>query len=291
MGEPVIEAGSSTAARQSLVEIGADVPWTDIDAVAAARDHPLSGAGRLGDLVEWLAATQGTWPPHAPARARLLILGQAGEPVAAIADSVGASIRNVNVPADIADAFAAGVAAADSEVEAGAELIVLADPDISAAAGVVVGLVTGTEPVALLPRGAEAVDTATWIARAEHLRDTRRRVGSLRNRPDELLAASGGPALATSAGIVMRSSARRTPLVLDGTSAVAAALLCYDVQALIGRWLWIADASPDPVHTRATAELGQQPLLELGTQRGDGIAGLLCLALLRAATALVKVPT
>jgi nicotinate-nucleotide--dimethylbenzimidazole phosphoribosyltransferase len=86
----------------------------------------------------------------------------------------------------------------------------------------------------------------------------------------------------------MRAAARRTPLLLDGSCALAGALLCYDTQSRAGRWWRVADTSPDPVHSRAAEELGQQPLLDLRTSRGDGTAGLLALAVLRAATTIAS---
>ena len=162
----------------------------------------------------------------------------------------------------------------------------VAGPDDSPAAGVLVGVLTGAEPVALLPRGAHAVDSAAWISAACRSRDARRRAAPLRDVPDDLLAAVGSPALSLITGLILRAAARRTPMVLDGTAAVAAALLCREFQARATRWCRLADSSPDPVHTRASGELGQRPLLDLGSTSSGGVAGLLCLPLLRAAAAL-----
>ena len=153
---------------------------------------------------------------------------------------------------------------------------------------VLVGLLTGAEPVALLPRGGAAVDTGAWIGRAVALRDTRRRVADNRTRPGRLLEALDYSPLAATVGLVMQAVVRRTPVVLDGVGAVAAALLCHDVQARAGRWWRLADVSPDPVHTLAAAELGQRPLLDLGTAGGDGTVGLLTLPLLAAAAQLAS---
>ena len=50
--------------------LGADVGWPDNAAIAAARDrfaHAVPSAGRLASIVEWLAGTQGAFPPTAPA--------------------------------------------------------------------------------------------------------------------------------------------------------------------------------------------------------------------------------
>jgi nicotinate-nucleotide--dimethylbenzimidazole phosphoribosyltransferase len=146
-------------------------------------------------------------------------------------------------------------------------------------------ILTDAEPVALLPRGAEAVDTSSWIARAVELRDERRRIRPLRSRPDELMAALGSPVLAAAAGIALRAASRRTPVVLDGTAAVVAGLLCVDLQSRARRWWQVADTSSDPVHARAVEEFGQRPVLDLATGSGSGLAGLLAVTVLRAAAA------
>jgi nicotinate-nucleotide--dimethylbenzimidazole phosphoribosyltransferase len=267
----------------ALLELGADVEWTDADAAAAAREHAKPGAGRLSELVEWLAATQGQFPPSAPNRVRCRVIGAIDQRVVALAAELDVGLQALDVPTDPASAFTAGAAAADDEVDSGSDLVVLAAHDPSAAAGVVVGLLTGAEPVALLPRGAEAVDTEAWIERAGQLRDVRRKVAALRTRPDQMLAALDSPALAAAAGFALSAAARRTPVVLDGATAVAAALLCSESQSRAVRWWRIADTSPDPVHARAIEQLAQRPLLDLGTTSGNGTAGLLAVTILRAA--------
>jgi nicotinate-nucleotide--dimethylbenzimidazole phosphoribosyltransferase len=268
-----------------LISLGAEVEWTDAAAAAAARAEAHAAEGRLAEIVEWLASTQGHFPPQQPKRPRCIVMGPISDSAAAIAATFDVGIRSVEIAGDasVPDALAAGAAAADDEVDGGADLLIVADPDTSAAAAVLVSLLTGAEPVALLPRGGAATDTAAWISRAEYLRDARRRVAQLRGQPDELLAELDHPPLAATTGLLMRAAARRTPIVLDGSAAVAAALLGYDTQSRTARWWRIADTSSDPVHVRAAEELVQRPLLDLGTSSGDGTAGLLTLALFRAA--------
>ncbi|HEX3335695.1 MAG TPA: nicotinate-nucleotide--dimethylbenzimidazole phosphoribosyltransferase [Jatrophihabitans sp.] len=281
-----------SASATDLEALGADVEWTDAEAAAAARVAAPAGGGRLAEFAEWLAGAQGRFPLTPPKRARCVVVGQSSTAVAAVADSLGVGIRTLAGPdgADGPDAVgaavAAGIAAADDEIDSGADLVVLAVADSTAASAVVVGLLAGVEPVALLPRGADAIDTAAWITRAEHLRDARRRVAELRGQPTQLLAAADGAALATATGFLLRAVTRRTPMVLDGTCAVAAALVCHHIQPRAGRWWRVADVSSDPVHTRASEEMGQRPMLDLGITRGDGTAGLLALSVLLAAVTL-----
>jgi len=267
----------------ALLEVGAGIPWPDADAARAARENTDPRAGRLGDLVEWLASVQGEFPPKPPARARLVGLGEVPDHVHALAGTLDVGVRTLALPGDANAAFTAGRDAADAEVDEGADLIVLAGVTDPTAAAALISVVTGAEPVALLPRGAAAVDTAAWIEQAAQVRDARRRIAALRSRPDDLLAALADAPVAASVAFALRAAARRTPVILDGTTVLAGALLGIDSQARAIRWWQVADTSPDQVHSRAVAELAVRPVLDLGTRLQDGTAGLLAVAALRAA--------
>ncbi|HZC72068.1 MAG TPA: nicotinate-nucleotide--dimethylbenzimidazole phosphoribosyltransferase [Jatrophihabitans sp.] len=267
----------------ALLDLGADVRWPDAEAAGAARTHTDRPAGRLGELVEWLSATQGKFRPELPRRARCIVLGSASDPLVELAATLDIGVVSVELPVDAAAALSLGVQTADDEIEAGADLLVLAGHDDAPAPAAVVSVIAGAEPVALLPRGAAAVDTARWVDDATRMRSLRRRIVQLRASPDELLAELGSPGLATAAGFALRAAARRTPLVLDGTAAVAAGLLCADSQPRAREWWQVADTSPDRAHARAREQLELRPLLDLGTDTGDGIAGALAVAVLHAA--------
>jgi nicotinate-nucleotide--dimethylbenzimidazole phosphoribosyltransferase len=266
-----------------LLDLGADVDWTDAEAAAAARAQVPAGSGRLSELVEWLAATAGRFPPALPSRPRCIVIGTVDESVAELADSLDVGVRGLEVGDDAQEAFTQAMAVADDEADSGTDLVVLAGHDPTNAPAISVGLLTGTEPVALLPRGAAAVDTQAWVTRAEELRDARRRVAGLRSRPDDLLAALDSPVFAASIAFLLRATGRRTPIVLDGTGAAAAALFCFDLQTRVARWWQFADSSDDRIHQKVVAELAVRPLLNIGTSRGNGTAGLLAIGLLRAA--------
>ena len=65
-----------------------------------------------------------------------------------------------------------------------------------------------------------------------------------------------------------------TPVLLDGTAAVVAGLVCSAAEPGSTRWFQIADTSPDPVHRRAVQELAVRPVLDLGMHDGNGAVGL-----------------
>jgi hypothetical protein len=266
----------------ALLEVGTGVGWPDIDAAAEARRMPMR-SGRFAELVEWLASMQGRFPPERPRRIRGVLLGPITEPVAELAGPRDVGLRGCDLDADATKAFAQGVDAADREIDEGADLLILAGRDDTSAPAVLISVLTDAEPVALLPRGADAVITEQWVAAATQLRDGRRKVVGLRSRPDELLAALGSPVIAAAAGLALRAAARRTAVVLDGPAALSGALLCFDSQPRAREWWQLADTSADRHAVRAAAQLERTPLLDLRSGNGDGTAGLLAIDVLRAA--------
>ena len=268
----------------ALLDVGARVGWPDLDAAAAARAAQ-TRAGRRAELVEWLAGVQGHFPPKPFRRARCVILGSASAAVTELASRHDVGIRNLELLPDAAEGFEQGSQLADREIDEGADVLVLAGQDTTSQAAVLASLLTGAEPVSLLPRGADAVDTERWISSARELRDRRRSVAHLRSRPDQLLSALADPVVAAAAGFSLRAAVRRTGVVLDGGAVLAAGLLCFDSQPRAREWWQLADTSPDPAQARVAAQLDRTPLLDLGAGDGDGSAGLLALEVLRAVAA------
>ena len=141
---------------------------------------------------------------------------------------------------------------------------------------VLVSILTGAEPVALLPRGAAAVDTAAWIARATDLRDARRSALPARHDANALLAALGAvrprrdgrrwccaPPPGGRRGSRRHGRGGRRPAVPRRPAAGGAVVAGRRPRRRPGRT------------ARWSDELGVHPLLDLGTTSGDGIAGLL----------------
>jgi nicotinate-nucleotide--dimethylbenzimidazole phosphoribosyltransferase len=256
----------------TLNDLGADVTLPDDDAAAALAD--LAGVaawGRLADLAAWCAAVQREFPPKPFSRIAVVII-EAGDELH-----------------DIHAAIEAGAARADREVDAGTDLVVLGVHSRSATAATLVSVLTSTEPVQVLPRGT-ILSTEDWIASAVSVRDGRRKAFPFRAETSALLdALSAEPdigAFAAAAAFLLRCAQRRLPVVLDGTPALAAALLANQAQARAGRWWRAADDSTHPAHRLALARLGSAPVLRNGTDLGDGRLAPLITATLELAAGL-----
>jgi NaMN:DMB phosphoribosyltransferase len=268
------ELGEAVGAVSNDGADGSDVPDTRLRGLV-----PQQGPSAFGDAASWLAGVQDDGPRR-PRRVRVVRFGFA--PGAAPLPAAGdADVRDVpTADGDMSAAVDLGSAVADDEVERGADLFVLALGRSGVAAEVVVAVLTDAEPVKVLPRGA-GIAPAEWMARAELVRDGRRAAMSARNSADDLLEAVGDRDLAAAAAFLLRAAARRTPVILDGFGALAAALLAYEVQTRSGRWYLVADTAASPGEELALARLGQRALLDLGVGLEDGSAGLLAATVLR----------
>ncbi|MCD2188375.1 5,6-dimethylbenzimidazole synthase [Actinomycetospora soli] len=106
------------------------------------------------------------------------------------------------------------------------------------------------------------------------------------------LAAVGGLEIAGIAGLLLGGAALRTPVVVDGVVAGAAALVAAALAPTASQ-AWIAGhRSVEPAHTLALTHLGLEPVLDLGMRVGEGTGALLAAPLVAAAArALAEVAT
>jgi nicotinate-nucleotide--dimethylbenzimidazole phosphoribosyltransferase len=119
------------------------------------------------------------------------------------------------------------------------------------------------------------------MARAELVRDTRRHAVLARHAVDHLLERAADRDIAAATAFLLRAVGRRTPVLLDGFGASAAALAAYELQTRTARWYRVAGGSGSPAEDLALARLGQRPLLDLGIEVEDGTAGLLATTVVR----------
>ena len=187
---------------------------------------------------------------------------------------------------ETAQAFALGVSLADSEIDAGADLLILGDMGIgnTTAASAIVGLLAPCDVVTVVGRGT-GIDDATWMRKCAAVRDAMRRGREHKGAPLDLLATIGGPDLAVMVGALLRAAQRRTPVLLDGTVPTAAALVAHRAAYRARDWWQAGHRSTEPAHTAALDRLDLVPLLDLKMRLGEGTGALLALPLLASAAA------
>jgi nicotinate-nucleotide--dimethylbenzimidazole phosphoribosyltransferase len=189
---------------------------------------------------------------------------------------------------EAATAVGAGVAIADEAIDAGADLLVLADVGVGSttAAAAMVGLLTGNDASRVIGRGS-GIDDATWMRKCARIRDAMRRARPVMGDQVELLAKAGGTDLAAETGLLLGAAARRTPVLLDGVVSAAAALVAQRIAFRSVDWWLAAHRSGDPAHELALDRLSLEPLLDLGIHVGEGVGAMSAVPLLRTASALL----
>lgn len=262
---------------------------------AAGRALTGRGLGRLGELAGWLAEVQGGWPPRVPRRVRLLAVagpdgaGGVGSGTALLAAHHDVGVRVVPMPGPAEDPMGAGRWVVDEEVDTGTDLLLVASiGDDEAAAAVTVALLTDTEPVDVVGfGGGTRRDDAEWMRLLRAVRDGCRQARSAAYDPVGLLATVNDGRLAVLCGALGQAAVRRTPVVLDGAPAAAAALAAARLTPAAARW-WQAGSRPEQQAGRlALDHLRLTPLLHLDLRAGDGSGALLAVPLLAAAVAAV----
>ena len=186
-------------------------------------------------------------------------------------------------------AFAAGIAVADEEVDAGSEVLIPGDMGIgnSTPSAVLTAVLTGRDVASVVGRGT-GIDDNAWMRKAAAVRDASRRARPLIGDPIALLAAVGGADIAAMAGFITQAAARRTPIVLDGVVSGAAALVAQRITYRVGRWCLAGHRSPEPAHEAALSRLGLTPIVDYGMRLGEGTGALLAVPVLRAAAAIAS---
>lgn len=268
------EAGPTSV---TLAEIGAEVAMPTA-ALTPAEPAP----DRLAELAHWWAEVS----DH-PAPDRVEHFWSARPPATVAGTDVVHHHPPFDVGETVPDAVRRGLRAADEAIDRGADLLLLSVP-IDDADGVS-RRVLATHLLAIdLFEGtgwphAEGLDDVEWVRLVTGMRDGLRQVRGIRNQPERLLTELGDPALAAGTALLVRSAARRTPVLLDGPNALASALLAHRV-ARAGRYWWqAADAGRGELNRRVLADLRFTPLTALGLTDEDGTAARIGLTVLEAA--------
>lgn len=155
----------------------------------------------------------------------------------------------------------------------------IANTTVSAA---LISVFTGVDPAEVTGRG-------TGINDETHARkvDVVRRALELHqpdvNDPIGVLAAIGGLEHAAIVGLILGGASLRTPVILDGVSAGAAALVARAIAPEALSACIAGHRSAEPGHVAALNKLGLRPLVDLDLRLGEGTGALLALPLVQSA--------
>ena len=249
-----------------------------------ADDEPRGrGADRLQTLIDAIDAPVGVEPATVPSR----VAGDAGPPIPG-----SDSHRAVAEWAPSATEWA--VRLVDAEVDAGADLLILAShqaPGLAtgpvshdAAALALISLLCRVEPSALVRYDLRR-DDALWMSELSQIRDARRAAASDRRTVGASAVAIGTPVLVAGAALLLHAARRRTPVILDGLAAMASGLVASTLAPGVAGWWQLAGAADTPADQPIAARLGLAPVAALGSSAPDGAAGVLVSVIVRIAIA------
>ncbi|MFG3498503.1 nicotinate-nucleotide--dimethylbenzimidazole phosphoribosyltransferase [Streptomyces sp. NPDC047928] len=185
---------------------------------------------------------------------------------------------------EVHSAVEVGIETARDLVSAGNKALLTGEMGIAntTASAALISVYTGVDPAEVTGRG-------TGINDEMHARkvDVVRRALEL-HQPDPadpigVLAAIGGLEHAAMVGFILGGASLRTPVILDGVSAGAAALVARAVAPEALAACVAGHRSAEPGHVAALNKLGLRPLVDLDLRLGEGTGALLALPLVQSA--------
>ena len=101
--------------------------------------------------------------------------------------------------------------------------------------------------------------------------------------PLAVFAALGGLELAAIAGAILAARLARVPVVLDGFACTVAAAILYAIKPCTINHCLVSHCSVEPGHKKLLGKINKDPLLDLGMRLGEGSGATLALGIIRAA--------
>ncbi|MFJ4978891.1 nicotinate-nucleotide--dimethylbenzimidazole phosphoribosyltransferase [Streptomyces coeruleorubidus] len=179
-------------------------------------------------------------------------------------------------------AIEVGIDTARDLVAAGNKALLTGEMGIAntTASAALISVFTGADPAEVTGRGTGINDET--LARKT---DVVRRALEL-HQPDPadpvgVLAAIGGFEHAAIVGLLLGGASLRTPVILDGVSAGAAALVARAIAPEVLAACIAGHRSAEPGHVAALNKLGLRPLVDLDLRLGEGTGALLALPLVQ----------
>lgn len=186
---------------------------------------------------------------------------------------------------EAARAVMAGSGVAEELVESGGvDLLVPGDMGIgnTTAAAALISVFSGRPPTEVTGRGA-GIDDETLALKLRVIEEALALHEPQPEDPLGVLAALGGLEHAALAGLTLTGAIYRVPVVLDGVSAVAAALAARAFAAASVDHMFAGHLSAEPGAGVALKSLGLSPVLDLELRLGEGTGGLLAVPVMQSA--------
>ncbi|MCF2536534.1 nicotinate-nucleotide--dimethylbenzimidazole phosphoribosyltransferase [Streptomyces sp. FB2] len=179
-------------------------------------------------------------------------------------------------------AIEVGIETARDLVAAGNKALLTGEMGIAntTASAALISLYTGTDPAEVTGRGT-GINDETLARKTEVVRRALDFHQPDPADPIGVLAAIGGLEHAALVGLLLGGASLRTPVILDGVSAGAAALVARAIAPEVLAACIAGHRSAEPGHVAALNKLGLRPLVDLDLRLGEGTGALLALPLVQ----------
>ncbi|MCS0601860.1 nicotinate-nucleotide--dimethylbenzimidazole phosphoribosyltransferase [Streptomyces sp. LP11] len=179
-------------------------------------------------------------------------------------------------------AIEVGIETARDLVAAGNKALLTGEMGIAntTASAALISVFTGADPADVTGRGT-GINDETLARKTEVVRRALELHQPDPADPVGVLAAIGGFEHAAMVGLLLGGASLRTPVILDGVSAGAAALVARAIAPEVLAACIAGHRSAEPGHVAALNKLGLRPLVDLDLRLGEGTGALLALPLVQ----------
>ncbi|MFF8944048.1 nicotinate-nucleotide--dimethylbenzimidazole phosphoribosyltransferase [Streptomyces sp. NPDC014864] len=179
-------------------------------------------------------------------------------------------------------AIEVGIETARDLVAAGNKALLTGEMGIAntTASAALISVFTGADPAEVTGRGT-GINDETLARKTEVVRRALELHQPDASDPIGVLAALGGFEHAAMVGLLLGGASLRTPVILDGVSAGAAALVARAIAPEVLAACIAGHRSAEPGHVAALNKLGLRPLVDLDLRLGEGTGALLALPLVQ----------
>ncbi|MFE0319683.1 nicotinate-nucleotide--dimethylbenzimidazole phosphoribosyltransferase, partial [Streptomyces albogriseolus] len=175
-----------------------------------------------------------------------------------------------------------GIETARDLVAAGNKALLTGEMGIAntTASAALISVYTGADPAEVTGRGT-GINDETLARKTDVVRRALDQHQPDPSDPLGVLAAVGGFEHAAMVGLLLGGASLRTPVILDGVSAGAAALVARAIAPEVLAACIAGHRSAEPGHVAALNKLGLRPLVDLDLRLGEGTGALLALPLVQ----------
>jgi nicotinate-nucleotide--dimethylbenzimidazole phosphoribosyltransferase len=204
--------------------------------------------------------------------------------VAELARAHSVRVKIIEASEDVTDSLALGRATADNEIDAGTDLLIplLVNDESDLTAAAVIGLFTRSDAAAVTS-SSDTQSDAEWMDRCASVRDAMRAGRPAMGEPLEVLESVGAGPLAALVGVLLQSTERATPAMIDGRDSSAAALVAQRITRSATQWWITATTSADRAVVRGLDHLEIPVVTDLNIHSNTGVGALAALPVLQVA--------